>query len=185
MDPYLREMHLGLGCAIENMVLAAASNGFGAEVEAAVGSLTVDDRQSHTRAATVHLAKRAPIAPDPLCLAIPDRHTNRYAYDRGKAPQAEWRRFASDPNIGDGIRVILVEDGEQRRLFDAAIIEATEAIIADAAMIADSDRWFRDSSQAIEAHRDGPPWARPGCLSSRCCSLARFRSRPKRAIRAG
>ena len=144
MDPYLREMHLGLGCAIENMVLAAASNGFGAEVEATPGSLTVGDRQSHTPAATVHLAKRAPIAPDPLCLAIPDRHTNRYAYDRGKAPQAEWRRFASDPNIGDGIRVILVEDGERRRLFDAAIIEATEAIIADAAMIADSDRWFRD-----------------------------------------
>src|SRR6202521_3490341 len=32
MDPYVREMHLGLGCAIENMVLAAPSNGFGAEV---------------------------------------------------------------------------------------------------------------------------------------------------------
>lgn len=156
MDPYVREMHLGLGCAIENMVLAAPSNGFGAEVEATAGSLTVDDRQSHARAATVHLAKRAPVAPDALCIAIPDRHTNRYAYDRGKAPASEWRRFASDPDIGDGVRVILVEDGEQRRLFDAAIIEATEAIIADAAMIADSDRWFRDSSQAIEAHRDGP-----------------------------
>ena len=157
MDPYFREMHLGLGCAIENMVLAAASNGFVAEVEATPGSLsTLDDHQSHAHAATVRLAKRAPIAPDPLCLAIPDRHTNRYAYDRGKAPAAEWRRFASDPNIGDGIRVILVEDGEQRRLFDAAIIEATEAIIADASMIADSDRWFRDSSQAIDAHRDGP-----------------------------
>ena len=29
-------------------------------------------------------------------------------------------------------------------------------IAGNAAMIADSDRWFRDSSQAIEAHRDGP-----------------------------
>jgi hypothetical protein len=53
--------HLGLGCAIENVVLAAASNGFGAEVEATAGSLTVDDRQSHTRAATVHLAKASDI----------------------------------------------------------------------------------------------------------------------------
>jgi len=157
MDPYVRELHLGLGCAIENMVLAAASHGFVTEVEVTPGSLnTLDDRQSHTRAATVHLAKRAPIAPDPLCLAIPERHTNRYAYDRAKAPAAEWLRFASDPNIGDGVSVILLEDGEQRRLFDAAIIEATEAIIADAAMIADSDRWFRDSSRAIDAHRDGP-----------------------------
>jgi hypothetical protein len=185
MDPYLREMHLGLGCAIENMVLAAASNGFGAEVEATAGSLTVDDRQSHTRAATVHLAKRAPIAPDPLCLAIPDRHTNRYAYDRGMAPRAEWRRFASDPDIGDGIRVILVEDGEQRRLFDAAIIEATEAIIADAAMIADSDRWFRESSHAIDAHRDGPTLDAAGLSFFTLLFARAFSVSPKRAIRPG
>src|SRR5271170_5306044 len=59
MDPYVREMHLGLGCAIENMVLAAAANGFFAEVEATPGSLnTLDDRRSHVLAATVHLAKR-------------------------------------------------------------------------------------------------------------------------------
>ena len=33
MDAYVREMHLGLGCAIENMALTAGPNGYAVEVE--------------------------------------------------------------------------------------------------------------------------------------------------------
>ena len=52
---------------------------------------------------------------------------------------------------------MLFEAGSpQRRAFDAAVVEATEAIIADKPMIADSDRWFRDSAREIDVHRDGP-----------------------------
>src|SRR5438093_5125982 len=38
-DPYLREMHIGLGCAVENMVLAAAARGGEAKVTLVDGSL--------------------------------------------------------------------------------------------------------------------------------------------------
>ena len=54
------------------------------------------------------------------------------------------------------VKALLFEAGSpQRRLFDAAVVEATEAIIADKTMIADSDRWFRNSGAEIDAHRDG------------------------------
>ena len=39
MDAYVREMHLGLGCAIENMAIAAGPNGYIAEVVPVEGSL--------------------------------------------------------------------------------------------------------------------------------------------------
>ena len=86
---------------------------------------------------------------------------------------------ARDPNIGDGVKVFLFEEGAQRRLFDAAIIEATEAIIADAAMIADSDRWFRDSEPGIEAHRDGPTLDAAGLRSSRLLFARTFPVSPE------
>ena len=38
-DPYLREMHLGLGCAVENIVLAAMANGYEAEITLSEGTL--------------------------------------------------------------------------------------------------------------------------------------------------
>ena len=157
MDAYMREMHLGLGCAVQNMLLAAGPNGYDAVVEVTPGSLTaLSERRIPVRAATVHLTVRRPTAPDALCRAIPDRHTNRYAYDRRKALSAEWLDFASHAEVSDGVRVFLFDDGRQRRLFDTAVVEATKAIIADKSMISDSDSWFRNSNEEIDAHRDGP-----------------------------
>jgi len=174
MDAYVREMHLGLGCAVENMRLAAGPNGYSAEVEARPGSLTaLDERRTPVHAATLRLTERGRMTPDSLYRAIPDRHTNRYAYDRNRALPEEWRAFASHADVGGDVRVFLFEDGEPRRLFDAAVVEATEAIIADKTMIADSDRWFRASSGEIDAHRDGPTLDAAG-LSSLTLLFARL-----------
>ncbi len=59
-------------------------------------------------------------------------------------------------DVHDNVRVFLFQGGPARALHDAAILDSTQAIIADPAMIADSDRWLRTSSREIEAHRDGP-----------------------------
>jgi hypothetical protein len=86
MDAYVREMHLGLGCAIENMLVAAGPNGYDAGVAVVEGSLAnFTERHSPVAAASVRLKKRAPSAPDDFYRAIALRHTNRYAYERGKA----------------------------------------------------------------------------------------------------
>jgi hypothetical protein len=157
MDPYVREMHLGLGCAIENMQAAAGPNGYRADVEVVGGALTdLVERQRPALAALVRLVRRAPTAPDARYRAIPERHTNRYAYERGKAPPADWLEFARSGDAEAGVRAILFQEGAERGKFETAVVEATEAVIADATMIGDSDRWFRNSRAEIEAHRDGP-----------------------------
>ena len=155
MDGYLREMFLGLGCAIENMSRAATPNGYSVEVTNVAGSLSdLDERRAPALAATLWLSKLPAAAPDPLYDALPHRHTNRYAYDRKRPPPAAWRAFVE--GFGGDVRVFLFDDGPRREAFDATVIDATQAIIADPVMIADSDRWFRDSSKAIDTHRDGP-----------------------------
>jgi hypothetical protein len=157
MDAFVREMHLGIGCAIQNALLAAPSNGFAAELEVVSGSLlSLGERHAPVLAATLRLAKQRPAAPDSLYRAIPERHTNRYAYDRARGVAPEWREFARHADVNDDVRVFLFDDGPSRSQLDAAVVEATETIIADETMIADSDRWFRISRADIEAHRDGP-----------------------------
>jgi hypothetical protein len=157
MDAFVREMHLGLGCAIENMLVAAGPNGYDAQVAVVEGSLAnFTERRSPVAAATVNLKKRAPSAPDGFYSAIALRHTNRYSYERGKAAPADWLEFLRRTGDDQGVRVILFDEGEDRRAFDAAVVEATQAIIDDKTMIADSDRWFRSSPADIDAHRDGP-----------------------------
>jgi len=158
MDAYVRELHLGLGCAIENMLTAVGANGYAAELETAPGSLLdLTERSRPVLAARLRLQRVAAAVSEPLYAAIPLRHTNRYAYDPARAPAAAWRDFARALGGDDEVKVFLFDAGSpQRRAFDAAVVKATQAIIADKPMIADSDRWFRASSREIDAHRDGP-----------------------------
>lgn len=156
MDAFAREMHLALGCAVENLLLAAPPNGFDADVDVVPGSLlTLHERGTPMLAATIRLAPRAPQAPDSLYRAIAGRHTNRYAYDRAKALPQDWLAFAAHAGVSDDVRMFLFADGPSRAAFDALMIDSTAAIVADQAMNADSLRWMRTSDGAVAKHRDG------------------------------
>ncbi|MBX3505186.1 MAG: hypothetical protein KF895_06865 [Parvibaculum sp.] len=153
-DPYLREMHIGLGCAIENMVLAAPANGFSAAVDPAQGSLLGIERGGMVRAATIRLSRSA-AASDPLYEAIPHRHTNRYAYDRARGfPEDLLRRFTSLPDNGNAVLSLFTE-GEAFDALGQAIVSATDEIVADHEMIEDSHRWFRDGPREMARERSG------------------------------
>lgn len=174
MDPFVREMHLGLGCAIENAVLAAPANGYAVTVEPAPGALSEITRRScAVPVATLHLARRDGLAVDPLYRAIPRRHTNRGAYQRDVAVAPAWLAAARAYDGRGEVRVILLEGGSSRAAFDAAAVDATQAIIADEVMIADSDAWFRDNATQIALHRDGPSLETAG-LSGFKLALARL-----------
>ena len=59
MDSYVREMHLGLGCAIENMMHAAGPNGYAVEVETVPGNLLgLGERRAPMKAASLTLSRR-------------------------------------------------------------------------------------------------------------------------------
>src|SRR5450631_186575 len=80
MDPFLREMHLSLGCALENAVLIARSLGYAASIDIAGGSLREEGVARRARCvASIGLASQRPEA-SPLVAAIPHRHTNRSPY---------------------------------------------------------------------------------------------------------
>lgn len=156
-DPYLREMHLGLGCAVENMALAAIAHGYEAEVTLSEGTLEPIPSPPEPP-----LVARIDLSPgkqerSSLYRAIPQRHTNRGAYnpDRSLPPEVlrDIRRLAeNDPEMN----VFVYTAEADRGKFGAAVTKATEAIIADATMVHDSDRWFRYSWADIQQFRDGP-----------------------------
>lgn len=153
-DPYLREMHIGLGCAIENMVLAAPANGYGTEVLFEEGSLLEIEKSGLVRAATIRLVDMQDQA-DPLYEAIPLRHTNRYAYDRERGFPEDLLRRLTAASGNEYVALSLFTEGEAFGALGRAIIEATEEIVADHAMIEDSHAWFRDGPDEMEKERSG------------------------------
>lgn len=156
-DPFLREMHIGLGCAIEQMQIAAGVNGYAATVDVAPGSLLdLRQRNGTVLAATLRLARLStPAEADALYDAIPKRHTNRFPYDRTKPLPESARDVIADVAEDENVKLFLFDEGKERDDFDAAVVAATEEIVADKEMTEASQRWFRETPAAIERHRDG------------------------------
>jgi nitroreductase len=152
-DPFRREMHLGLGCATENLVIAARAHGMTVDVQPAAGRLEPSPGPEPVLAARVVLGA-GQASRDPLFDAIPRRHTNRGAY-RHEPVAPERLRDLADAVSGPSVRVVFLSESGARREAARAIIAATERIIADPEMSEDSFRWIRTGRREIWTHRDG------------------------------
>ena len=152
-DPFRREMHLGLGCAIENFVCAARAFGLATDVQPADGRLELSPGRQPVLAARIAVAASQP-SRDPFFDVIPRRHTNRGPYrDEPIAPEQLQRLIdlVSSPTV----RLVLLVDDGARREFGALIVQATEQIVADSEMSMDSFRWIRTGRRDVLVHRDG------------------------------
>ncbi len=148
-DPYRREMLLGLGCALENLVVGATTLGFATQVQ------VLPAPAEPTRIAHVELS-RGQVQLSPLAQAIPLRHTNRGPYQVTRTLEAQaMTAFLSLADAG-GARLVLFEaDSPKGKLFADGTILATERIVSDREMYADSERWFRHDWSDIRRRRDG------------------------------
>jgi nitroreductase len=153
-DPFRREMHLGIGAAVENLVLAARAFGLAAQVTPTTGTLSPSPRDEPIAAVQIALRPTSP-ARDALFAAIAARHTNRGPYRADQAIGRETLQRLTDLITSEVVQVAFIQDREARRELGALIVEATERIIADPQMSADSARWFRGGRRDIAAHRDG------------------------------
>ncbi|HUG86325.1 MAG TPA: hypothetical protein VMM13_17295 [Euzebya sp.] len=149
-DPGDRELWLSLGCALENLLLAARHVGYAPTVTSFPDGETCIDI---TFERTDPVTEEAP-TDDALFAAIPRRHSNRSAYDGRPIPAADL----------DAIRGVIDEPGVSARILtDAAdiagVIEVVEAGFAWQRTNTEFKRelhsWIRFSKASILAHRDG------------------------------
>jgi hypothetical protein len=156
LDPFLREEHIGMGCALENLVLSAAPNGYTANVELLPGTLGPIPAEPARK-----LVARVALAPSKreeseLYQAIPRRHTNRAAFD-AQAPvplqfvDALRHLTSDDPDV----RVALfTQEADRRRIVEISSAANTE-LYSDPEIHRASEEWVRTNWGAVQKFRDG------------------------------
>lgn len=155
MDAFGREMHTGLGCAIENMVLAGSAEGYAIEPTILPGRTFVTDTDNPV------LVARLLLAPEDVNVSdryhqIPHRHTNRAAYDTNREmDQDVLRRFMVLATDSASVRLDIVSDAATRLRLGQTITDATAAILKDRDMVMASEVWFRHDWDALQVHKDG------------------------------
>ena len=149
VDPFLIEMYIGLGCALENLELSAAANGYTTQIT------LLPDASDETLVARIGLAPGStPISA--LYNVIPLRHTNRYPYDTGRPVTTETLGALSALGDDPDVRVFWFASAEKRKLVGNLLVEAAHAFVADKAQDAvDTGTWWRGTWQDIQQHRDG------------------------------
>jgi nitroreductase len=157
LDPYLREEHIGMGCALENLMLAAIANGYAATVTLAPGKLApISVRQSEPElVARIDLAagKREE---SELYDAIPRRHTNRGAYrpERSIPPQFA-DALSRLPSDEADVKVFLFTADRDRHKIVEMSSAANAELYSDPEVRRDSERWIRTSWSSVQEFKDG------------------------------
>jgi len=149
IDPYRREMYVGLGCAVENLVLAAERYGYAVDVT------LLPDAANAAHAARVALVPSTP-KESALFDAISARHTDRGPYDIDRPVSGETltKLAGLGPDLPQ-VSVLWFTTEPDRRRVGELIVAATEAIVADSQQSGDSAKWFRSSWGEIQQLRDG------------------------------
>lgn len=150
IDPFGRELHVGVGAAIENLVLEAGRRGLSSDVELA----PLGGRSRHA-ARVVLTPGRA--AEGSLARWIPHRHTNRYAFvaDRAVPVAALAEMQALRSSTVPDVTLQWIDGRRARAELGDLLVEATEAIVDDDAQSESDFRWLRQSWDDIQRHRDG------------------------------
>lgn len=145
-DPLGRELEISLGCALENLALAAAANGHHTRI-------AVSGRSDPIARVRLEPGERVR---SPLYEAIPHRRTNRYPFEHGRPITA--RHLGAMTSLARGLpgaSVVWFADRHSRHAMSQALIDATEAFTSDDEQSRAAFAWFRQDWDAFTRRRDG------------------------------
>ena len=148
MDPLGREQVIGIGCALENLLVAAPAFGF----EVSLSVVPEPDRPNLLARIALQPADAEPSGSFEM---IADRHTNRGPY--ADLPLPDEAADAMQVLVSElaPVTLTLLRSAEDKRAFRDGTNAATRAIVDDAQMWDASHRWWRQTQAQIDARRDG------------------------------
>lgn len=143
VDPDDHHLFVSLGCAAENLRIAATATG-------RPGELETDAAGARIRYGFV----RGPARPDPLLAAIPLRQSTRAVYDGRAVPAADLAALAQAAEM-PGVRTVLLTE---RPLIDRLrdlVVAGNDAQMSDPAFMAELKQWVRFAPRSAMAAGDG------------------------------
>jgi hypothetical protein len=144
VDPHDRELWISLGCALENLLIAARSYGLAGEVS------YPDAANRWIRA---HLTPAAP-ATDRLFHAIPLRQNTRSEYSGAAASAEEFRQIEATP-LEAGVGLKLIADRSELETVVEYVTAGNMQQYGDPAFLEELITWLRFDEQEALASLDG------------------------------
>ena len=147
VDPDHRELYISLGCALENLVIAARHAGYDSEVEYFPAC-------EPEECLLVNLKRFKAAGDNLLFKAIPERHTNRREYNNQQIPIADLKKLESTPKENGISSLLLTEPGTIGQIVEF-VREGNNIQMSNDAYMNELVSWIRFNDAETEKHLDG------------------------------
>lgn len=149
VDPDEHALYISLGCALENMVIAASYHGW----EATVEYFPVDEPEPCLRVRLVPAGSDGSLAA--LYAEIQSRHVNRRRYSDRAIPQDQME-LLSRTGLREGVEVKVFQGAHPEAMPLLELVqEANRLQFGDQAFMEELLSWIRFSGAEIKESRDG------------------------------
>jgi nitroreductase len=149
VDPFHRELELSLGCALENLTVAARAKGYEPHLT------LLPEESDPAWIARIDLVPGEPLA-SPLYTSIPERHTNRYAYDLSRDVSIETLDAMHRLSDSADLSLSWMTGESERAALADLLVRAGQAINDDEEQSHDNiGRWLRHDADDVQRYRDG------------------------------
>jgi hypothetical protein len=145
VDPDDHHLYASIGCAAENLSIAAAARGRSGEILFQPGQ-----ERGHLRVAL----EPAPRAETPLFRAIPRRQCTRAVYDGAPVGTGVLAKLEAASRIG-GVEPVFIMDAARREEILELLVAANSAQLGDPAFMRELKLWLRFNKRAAAHFRDG------------------------------
>jgi hypothetical protein len=147
VDPDNHALFISLGCALENLIVAAQHRGFRSEVE-------YFPPQEAQECLVVHLIPEATHADSDLMRAISERQSTRTVYEDREIPAIALQKLvAASQQAGIQFRLLRAKQEIER------VVELVKTAIrhqfSDPAFVSELVDWVRFNPREVEWHQDG------------------------------
>ena len=148
VDSDNRELFISLGCASENLCIAASSKGYNSKVSIANEGVI-----------TIYLEKNEQVKHDPLFEQIPIRQTNRSEYKKASIP-ADTLDILKKVPLEAGVNIYFYENGSEEFVaISDFVVKGNIAQMQDKAFTDELKSWMRFNKKHSEKTNDGLSYA--------------------------
>ena len=144
VDPDDHHLYISLGCAAENLAIAALANDYSPEVRMVSGTETILEID----------IKSGTVASADLYKAIPFRQSTRSVYDGQPVSNSDIGQLKTAAQVS-GVSVLIITDSSDRDKITEFVIEGNSAQIDSSDFVAELKKWLRFSPNQALSSRDG------------------------------
>lgn len=138
-DPEQRELHINVGCALENFLIAAEHFEFGHQL----AYFPEPEHEEYAVRVSIVTPRKSSAPRDPsLFSAIPKRCTNHKQYHRHKPPPEAVEKLR-DCLVEEHVYLELTDDWDIKQKIDELVVHGDAVLFADRAYREELDYWIR------------------------------------------